>query len=124
MRRQHAEVFISWRRFLAFIIEPYKDVFRTSEKDVLRTSLRDVLRCQKDTSYTIWGRLHNVCRRLPLVLAIGQFGDVLRTSVLDLPWRYVENHMGMSIGLFWGTSSRRNFAEWPGYTGIFSQENF
>ena len=29
--------------FLALLIEPYKDVFRTSEKDILRTPLRNVL---------------------------------------------------------------------------------
>ena len=30
-------------RFLALVIEPYKNRFKTSEKDVVMTSLRDVL---------------------------------------------------------------------------------
>ena len=90
------------------------------------------------------GRRHKVCRRRPqdvgvgrpLVLHIGQYGDALRTLLLDVlgtpyfnvlrmlvedvlrmsvgdfSWRYIEDHMGTSVGLLFGKSSGRNFAEW------------
>ena len=32
-------------------------------------------------------------------------GDVLRTSAGDVPWHYIEDHMGTSIGRLLGTSS-------------------
>ena len=81
-------------------------------------------------------RPQDVCRGRPLELHIGHYGDVLRTlhwdflrtsyfivqrasvkDVLrtlagDVPWRYIEDHMGTSIGRLLGTSSGRNFAEW------------
>ena len=37
--------------------------------------------------------------------------DVLKTSIGDVPWRYKEGNMGMSIGCLLGTSFGRNFAE-------------
>ena len=74
------------------------------------------------------GRTHNVCRgrsqdvgrECPMALHRGQYGDVprtlhwdvLRTSVRDVPWSYIEDHIGTSIGHLLGTSSGRNFAEW------------
>ena len=48
-------------------------------------------------------------------LHIRQYGDILRTSyfnvlrasVEDIPWRYIEDHMGTSIGrLFWTSPGR------------------
>ena len=56
-----------------------------------------------------------------MVLHVGQYEDVLRTSyfnvlrtsvqdifrtsVGDVPWRYIEGHIGTSIGSLLGTSS-------------------
>ena len=60
-----------------------------------------------------------------MALHIGRYGDVLKTSyfnvlrtlVEDVPWRYIEDHMGTFIEGLFGTSSGRpqdllNFAEW------------
>ena len=43
--------------------------------------------------------------------------DVLRKSAVDVPWCYMEDHMGTSIGRVLGvvkSSSEHNFAEWVG----------
>ena len=90
------------------------------------------------------GRPQDVGRGRPLVLHIGQYGDVLgallwdvlgtpyfnvlrmlvedvlRTSVGDVSWRYIEDHMGTSVGLLFGKSSGRNFAEWAATENIIS----
>ena len=58
-----------------------------------------------------------------MALHVGQYGEVprtshwdvlrtsyfnvLRTSVGDVPWHYIEDHMGTSIGCFLETSSGR-----------------
>ena len=68
-------------------------------------------------------RPEDVGRGLPLALHIGQYGDVprmlrwyvlrtlvedvLRTSIGDIPWRYIEDHMGTSIGRLLMTPSGR-----------------
>ena len=135
---------LSLGRFLALLIEPYKDVFRTSSGHWWDTSLGV-------TYQTVWGRPHNLCKRRhrdvgrgrPMASHIGQYGDVLRTSyfnvlrklvedvlrtsVGDVPQRYIEDrwgrpygdvHMGTYIGTSFGdvfsTSLGRNLAEWVG----------
>ena len=45
---------------------------------------------------------------------------MLRTSVGDVSWRYIEDHMGTSVGLLFGKSSGRNFAEWVATENIIS----
>ena len=57
-----------------------------------------------------------------------QYGDVLRTSYFnvqrtsaaDVPWHYIEDHMGTSIGRLLETSSGRNFAEWVEVSFMFN----
>ena len=70
----------------------------------------------------VLGRPHNVCRRCPedvgrgrpIALHVGRYGcrevvralhlDALRTSVGDIPWRYIEDRTGTSIRRLLGTS--------------------
>ena len=78
----------------ALLIEPYKDVSQRRAQEVGRTRPLELnIRPYGD-------------------ILITSAGDVLRTSVGDVPWRYKEDHMGMSIGRLLGTLSGLNFAEW------------
>ena len=90
----------------------------------------------------MWGRPRNVCGRhsqdvdrgRPSALHIRYYGDILRTlqwdtfrtlyfevqrtyveDDRDVPWKYIEAHMGTSIGPILRTSSERNFAEWDSW---------
>ena len=82
---------------MAVYIGQHEDVLRTLHWDILRTSYFNVLRSSVE--------------------------DVLRTSVGEVLWRYIEDHIGTSIGCLLGTSSGRprdvhgtstgrNFAQW------------
>ena len=66
-------------RPLMLNIRPHRDVLITSAGGVLKTSVGDVLRT-----------LHWDIFTTPSF-------NVLRTSVGDAPWRYMEDHMGKSI---------------------------
>ena len=66
---------------MALHVGEYGHVLRTLHWDVLSTSYFNVLR----TSVEV----------------------VFKTLVGDVPWRYIENHMGTSIGRLLGTSPGR-----------------
>ena len=81
-------------RPLVLHIEQYGDVLRTLLWDVLGTPYFNVLRMLVE--------------------------DVLRSSVGDFSWRYIEDHIGTSVELLFRKSSGRNFAEWVATENIIS----
>ena len=103
---------------------PPQDVGRTSLLElqirpygnVLVPSSRKSSRCRQGTSLAlhighygdILRKLHwDVFRMSYLNVQRTSVEDVLRTSAGDFPWRYIEDHMGTSIGHILGTSSGR-----------------
>ena len=95
----HTEVLFSWT-FLG-LIEPYKDVLRTSVGYVPWSYILDhIWGCLSETSLRrrYGTSLRVTCRTIGEVLRTS-LEDVLRMSDRDVPLRYIEDHMGTSSRL-------------------------
>ena len=123
------------RPYLLDVSQPYlQNHIRISPRDVLRTSVGHVLQNEIldlwGRPYKVCRRrLQDVGMGRPMALHIGQYRDVSRTlhqdvfmtshfdnrrmfvedvlttSEGDIPWRYIQGHMGTFIGRLLGTSS-------------------
>ena len=65
------------------------------------------------TYRTVWGRNQDITLGLPQEVIFHRPTDVGRGSPqnveVDVPWRYIEDHMGTSMGRLLGTSSGRHW---------------